>query len=75
MINRIKQMFAPLPLYVIEIKHNMEPESAYSANGKVLYEGDEAADEECERVHRVYGLCVRKRIATESEKRTAKVTL
>jgi hypothetical protein len=61
--------------YVIESRHNLEPDSAYSASGRVIYEGAERAEAECERVRKTYGLSVRKRQATEEEKRTAKLWL
>ena len=64
-----------LPAYVIESKHNIEPESAYSASGQIIYDGDESADAEVSRVIRVYGLKARKRLATDNEKQTAKVWL
>jgi hypothetical protein len=75
MIKRLVNLFKPCPAYLIEIKHNTELESAYSASGRVVYEGDERADNEVSRVRNVYGLCARKRLATEAEKQTAAVWL
>jgi hypothetical protein len=77
LISTIKAWFIPedVPAYVIESKHNIEPESAYSASGQIIYEGDERADAEVARVIRVYGLKARKRLATDIEKQTAKVWL
>jgi hypothetical protein len=77
LISTIKAWFIPeeVPSYVIESKHNIEPESAYSASGQIIYEGDERADKEVQRVTNTFGLKARKRLATESEKKTAKVWL
>jgi len=75
MIDRVIDLFKPCPAYLIEVKHNTEPESAYSASGQIIYEGDIAADKECQRLAKVYGLCARKRMATEEEKASARVWL
>jgi hypothetical protein len=77
MLDKIKSWFVEeeLPAYVIETRHNIEPESAYSASGLIIYEGDIAADAEVSRVTRVYGLNARKRMATEEEKASARVWL
>jgi hypothetical protein len=77
LISTIKAWFIPeeVPAYVIESKHNIAPESAFSASGQIIYKGDESADAEVSRVIRVYGLKARKRLATEEEKQTAKVWL
>ena len=61
--------------YVIESKHNLDPDSAYSTSGRIIYKGQKAADAECERVRRTYGLKARKRLATEEEKKLVKLWL
>ena len=74
MIKKILTWFTDDVPYVIEIESRRNP-AAYSASGRIIYEGEERAEAECERVRKTYGLSVRKRQATEEEKRTAKLWL